>query len=77
MDSDLIDIGVSVSEEIIFDLVDGDAIFLYLFLFEVDVMSNIGVSYCVELLFFLLVLYDDSHDKLPNIYTDLLKHFGW
>jgi hypothetical protein len=76
MHSDLIDISVSVGKEVVFDLVDGDAIFLDLFLFEVYVMSDIGVSNSVELLVFLLTLYNDSHDELFDVRIDLVKHFG-
>ena len=68
MNSNLLDVTLSIGEEIVSVFIDRYSIFLDLHLFQVDIMSNIFVSDGIEAFLISLVLNDDSQKVLFDIF---------
>ncbi len=77
MNSNLLDVTLSIGEEIVSVFIDRYSIFLDLHLFQVDIMSNIFVSDRIEAFLISLVLNDDSQKVLFDIFFHLFEKFGW
>lgn len=57
MDSNFLNFSIGIGKDIVFDLANGDPIFLGFTFFQVDVPARVQILDGIELLFFVVVLY--------------------